>query len=481
MNRLTHARLLKQRIVVLGYGLNNKALVGYLLDHDCKVTVRDANPLKEAELLAEYANAGTALTIEIMPNILDRLEGFDVIFRTPAIPADVKELLKAKKRGSVVTSQTGFFMERCPSKVIGITGTKGKGTTATLTANILDAGYLDGKVYLAGNIGVDPFSFLDDLTVHDLVVLELSSFQLEDVATGPDIAVVLHVTSDHLDHHKDNAAYWAAKARLLEYQEPDSVAIICGDYPEMDYFAKKTKGTLLRYYRHKAGRQAAWVDNQDGKEVIFYQLGETLDSFELPHRHLLGEHNLENILPAVLVGAWFQISGTIMAPVIAKFGGLAHRLSVVPNEAGIQAYDDSIATTPESCIVALEAMPATVPVHLLAGGKDKGHVYMKLAEAIAARCASVTLLPGSATSKLEKALKEVLKKTPAYGCEILHAEGQTPAECMEMGLKQLAPYLNEGDIVLLSPAESSDLPFLEYKARGDAFAAAVHYLKKKDA
>jgi UDP-N-acetylmuramoylalanine--D-glutamate ligase len=481
MNRLRPDELLKQRILVLGYGVNHRALVEYLLEQGCELTIRDANPIKEAEFQALHPESNGAVTWEVVPRILDNLQEFTVIFRSPSIPYFSKELERARKKGILVTSQTNLFLSRCPAEVIGITGTKGKGTTATLTHELLKAGYHKGRTYIGGNIGVDPFTFLGELTEKDLVVLELSSFQLEDAAFSPHIAVILHVTSDHLDHHTTIKTYREAKAQILHHQKAHDVLIIPGDYPHMEEYARQAKGKVFRFYKHQAAKQAAWVDTQDGHEVVFYQVGDTLDSFELPSRKIPGEHNLENILPAVLVGALYNVPGTLMATCIAEFPGLAHRLSVVENNAGITVYDDSIATNPESAAAALAAMPSTTPVHLIAGGRDKGQVYSALGEHIAARCATLTLLPGKATPQLERAVKTALKRNRTYSCVILHAVGDTPQACMEDALKKVASHLHEGDIVLLSPAAASDAPFPEYKERGNAFVTAVQQLKKEEA
>ena len=477
MHSLEH--LQNKKILILGFGANHYAVVGYLLQQGLSLTIRDANPIKEAEFRAMYPETDVTVTWQLQSDILKNCDGFDVLFRSPSIPFDHPALEKAKKNGSVVTTQTNFFMERCLAPIIGVTGTKGKGTTATLMARILEAGNLPGKVFLGGNIGVDPCSFLDEIQPEDVVILELSSYQLEDISKSPHIAVVLHVTQDHIERHKTLEIYRNAKAKILAHQSVGDIAIINADYPVMNQYIEKAHGKVLLYHRHTAGRQSAWVDSQDGKEVVFYQLDDTLDSFELPYRTLLGEHNLENILPAVLVGALYGISGSAMAKVVGEFKGLEHRLSVVENSVGVLAYDDSIATTPESCAVAIEAMPENAVIHLLAGGKDKGQQYPELSELIVKRCKSLMLLPGKATPQLEKCVHTSLKKIKDSNLQVLHAKGDTALACMESALKQLAPHLKEGDVILMAPSAASDAPFLEYKERGHAFVQAMQELKKE--
>ena len=482
-----HEELIKrfrgQVVTFLGLGLNHQALATAFLEADLSFTVRERDAEAVARFKAsvpQFEQSFDALVhVEIVPDILKGLAHKDrIYFRSPGIPADKPALRAAVKAGSMVTTQTALFFELCPAKIIGVTGTKGKGTTSTLITRILQAGYDQGNVYLGGNIGTDPFSFLAEVEADDLVVLELSSFQLEDLPQSPNVAVVLHVTQDHLDHHRTIGDYHAAKQHILAHQKKSDVAVISGDYPaDMQQYLAAAKGEVLQYWRHQPGRNGAWVDTQANDEILFYQVGEQLDSFSIHGRQLLGEHNLENILAAVLVGAHFNMPAWAMQRVVLAFTGLPHRLTKI-DKVSIAAYDDSFATIPESAGVSLEVF-AGKRVHLLAGGKDKGQNYRALAPLIVQHCASLSLLPGVATPDLERAVRTACKKMPRAHIEILKPAkknlGDGPALYRDL-LAQVQKHWQEGDILLLAPSAASDPPFPNYKVRGNQFVDVVQEL-----
>jgi UDP-N-acetylmuramoylalanine--D-glutamate ligase len=458
------------RICILGYGVNHQELVGFLLGEGCAVTVRDRDGLKREVLFAKYPEAGAQLQFEEREDVTSDLEGFEVVFRSPGIPLASEGLQEALKRGVTVTSQTQLFLDLCVAKTIGVTGTKGKGTTSTLIFNILKAGFPEKHVYLAGNIGVDPFTFLSKLTSEDVVILELSSFQLDGLTKSPHIAVLLHVAQDHLDHHASLPAYREAKATIVKHQGEGDVAIINAEYPDMQEFLAAEPARVLRYHRHQPGQDTAWVDEQQGSEVAFFAVDGLVDSLSLAGRKLLGKHNLENILPAILVASLFHVSPNVMQREIVSFGGLEHRLSVVENERGILAIDDSIATTPESTLVALEAFEGK-RIHLVAGGKDKGQDYMSLAPVVAQKCVSLLVLPGAASATLASlVLAEVARGSATT---VVQAVSTDAHGVMEELIASLGAELKEGDVLLLAPSAASDTPYANYKERGEAFVQAV--------
>lgn len=455
------------RACILGYGANHHELVGFLLRRGLEVVVRDRDGQKREVLFSKYPDASEKLSFEERQDVTEDLGSFNLVFRSPGIPFHHPNLQAAVSGGVTLTSQTQLFLELCPAKTVGVTGTKGKGTTSTLITNILRAAFPGKHVYLAGNIGVDPFSFLESLTPEDTVVLELSSFQLDGVTKSPNIAVVLHVSQDHLDHHASLSAYHEAKKNIISHQHEGDVAIINAEYPEMESFISAAPARVIRYHRSQPGMETAWVDEQQGSEVAFFAVGGSVDSLSLAGRRLLGKHNLENILPAILVASLFHVSPSVMQKEIVSFTGLEHRLSVVENERGILAYDDSIATTPESCLVALEACEGK-RIHLIAGGKDKGQDYTMLASEIAKRCVSLLVLPGEASGSLAS-------KVLALGSEVkvVQAVSTDATGVMEELIAVLGDELKPGDVLLLSPSAASAHPYANYKERGDAFARAV--------
>jgi UDP-N-acetylmuramoylalanine--D-glutamate ligase len=465
---MTIQELREKKVGVLGLGVNHAALVLYLLRQGIGVTVRDQNPQAQETFSAQYPEAAARITWQIQPDVLKNLDQFDVVFRTPSISALHSLLQKAARRGLIVYSQTRLFFDLCPCRIIGISGTKGKGTTATLLATLLQTGYSEGKTYLAGNIGQDPFAFLPSLQPEDLVILELSSFQLEDLQKSPYLAILLNITPDHLTHHKTFSAYQAAKLNLISHQGPEDMAILYGGNPEVARMARFTPARTYVYSLEEPARESAWVAEVEGEEVLYVQLGDSLESFSLRGRKLLGKHNLENIIPAVLAAALLGVPMRVMEKAVRAFTGLPHRLEYVGSYDQYVFYDDSMATTPEAAIAAIQAM-AGRRVHLIAGGKDKGSAFTDMARFAIQHCVTVSLLPGSATAALKRELRAVKKKTGAAG-EILT---QANPPLMPTILSGIQPHLQPGDIVLLAPGCASDKPFANYHERGSAFRQAV--------
>ncbi len=226
-----------KKIALLGLGEENLALLDYLVKKNISFSVCDQNEKLEKEKYQSKVK-GKIENFHLGKNYLKNLDKFDAVFRTPGIPYLAKEIQDFKKGGGEVSSQTKLFFENCPSKIIGVTGTKGKGTTATLIYEILKEAlkYENKKVYLGGNIGTPPIAFLEKLTTRDLVVLELSSFQLQDLKVSPYIAVVLNISSEHLNYHRDTEEYREAKYSVVKYQKKGDLAVINADsdvYPEI--------------------------------------------------------------------------------------------------------------------------------------------------------------------------------------------------------------------------------------------------------
>jgi UDP-N-acetylmuramoylalanine--D-glutamate ligase len=383
---------------ILGYGLEGKAMEVYLKDLGQNPTILDEK--KD-------------------PNAFANLEPYDIVYRSPGIPV-------GKIKHPNVSSVTKVFFENCPCPIIGITGTKGKGTTSTLIFEMLKAAGKD--VYIGGNIGRPAVEFLPKLTPESLVVLELSSFQLEDLNASPNVAVVLNVTSEHLDIHPTTEAYRAAKHAILAFQKPEDIAFINGDYEGSSAFA--TLGA--------------------GQKHIFHVGEPPIPQEEIGLR---GVHNLENITPALLVAQHFNISFDHVESVLKNFKGLPHRLEPVGSINGVDYFNDSIATTPDPSIAALHSFEQ--PIFLIAGGSDKGANFTEWGRAcqLAPNLKKVLLI-GLTAPKLAEALPEGLYEN----CDTL-----------EVAVSYAKTHAKPGDCILLSPACASFDQFENYKARGEAF------------
>ncbi|MEI6597042.1 MAG: UDP-N-acetylmuramoyl-L-alanine--D-glutamate ligase [bacterium] len=426
--------LKNKKIAILGLGLENLFLVKYILKHKvkCEITVCDARVEIKNKLPALW-QLGKAYN--------KNLGKFDVLFRAPGWPLNCPGIKIAKKKGVIVSSPMQLFFELSPSKnIIGVTGTKGKGTTASLIYEILKTA--GKRVWLGGNIGVAPFSFIDKIKKTDWVVLELSSFQLENTTVNPYIAVITNFYSEHLapadpnnpNYHKSLKAYRDAKLNIVKYQNKEDKAVL-------NYKLQITN------YELKA----------KGQKIYFKKS-------ELKSR-LIGEHNKENIAAAVEVAKIVGVKQEIIKKTVANFKGLEHRLELVRELDGIKYYDDSFATTPGSTIIALKSF--TTPIVLFLGGADKEADFSELAKEVKKRCKFVVLLNGKAKPRIKKELLKVkfsenkIKLVNNIKDAVLSAHEQA----------------NNGDIILLSTACASFGMFKNYKQRGDLFKAEVKILK----
>lgn len=372
------------------------------------------------------------------PNAFADLTTYDALVRSPGVYRYREEILAAEKAGVVVTSKMKIFFDVCPTKnIIGVTGTKGKGTTSTLIFEMLKAA---GKeVYIGGNIGKGMFEHLDRITPETWIVLELSSFQLIDLHTSPHIAVTLMVTSDHLDWHKNIAEYVDAKSAIARFQTKDDVSIFNDQYPESVRIGMLGEGKKVPV------RRADW---------------------SAPAR-LRGEHNKENFAAAAAAARVAGVSEEGILAVVREFKGLEHRLEEVATVEGVTYYDDSISTTPDTAIAAMNAFAE--PVVLLLGGSDKGADFTELGQAIAkASHVKGIVLIGATSEKIKASLHEAGADMPIKeGAETMH---DAVLRARTMGVS--------GSAVVLSPACASFGMFKNYKDRGDQFKEAVLKLKE---
>ncbi len=406
-----------KKVAFLGYGVDNQDIEPWLTEQGAQITILDE---------------------KINPDAFKNLNNFEVLIRTPGVYRKRKEILEAEEKGVIVTSKTKIFFDVCPTKnIIGVTGTKGKGTSSSLIYEILK---LAGKdVYIGGNIGKGIFEFLSKLNSDSWVVLELSSFQLMDLHTSPHIAVVLMTTSDHLDWHKDIEEYVEAKANITKYQTENDFVI----------FNEQYEGSV------KIGNLG------NGKKIKVQR-----NDWSKPLR-LRGEHNKENMIAAAEVAKILNIDEKIVSEVANEFKGLEHRLEEVGTVNGVTYYDDSISTTPETAVAAIQSF--TEPIILILGGSDKGSDYTNLAEVISkTHNIKAIFLIGVMADKIQTSLDKFDTNIPVLnGGKNMHEIFQNISKVSE-----------PGDVVLLSPACASFGMFKDYKERGDLFKKEVFYTTK---
>ena len=439
----------QRRIALLGLGVENCALARFLHARQIPFAVCDVHdPATPVEGVQQW---------RIGERYLDDLTDFDLLFRTPGLPTLDPRLHAARRCGVEVSSQTRLFLQLCPAPVLGVTGTKGKGTTTALLHALL-ATDPAVRVFSGGNIGRPPLEFIDELQPTDRVVLELSSFQLQDLDQSPHIAVVLSITEDHLDYHADRAEYIAAKKPVCRYQTSDDTLIVNRDCPTAQDFAAESPAALWAFSTTAPSAPGAWIaDGQLWACCLGVRPIAICPVADLPLR---GQHNWSNAAAAVAGALAFGAPATHFAEAIRDFAGLPHRLEYVAERDGVTYYNDSLATTVDATCAALRAFDA--PLLLIAGGAEKGADFSALGTAIAAGHVRAVLLIGQEAPRIAAAVQRAGAGEIAQCCRDL-------PQALDAA-RQLA---QPADVVLLSPACASFDQFPNYAARGDLFKRLV--------
>lgn len=443
-----------KKVAVLGLGVEGQDLCRFLLKREAKITVFDQKTAKKLGIdYKKFKQVGAQF--KLGKNYLkDGLVGFDYIFRSPGFYRFSPEIVAAEKKGAIVSSATKLFFDLSPAKIIGVTGTKGKGTTATLIYRILKEDSQD--VYLGGNIGQPMLSLLPKLKSNSFVVLELSSFQLLDFDKSPHLAVVLFITSEHLDYHKDKDEYIQAKANIVRHQKKEDFAVLNADNLTSSSFTTLTPAKTF-FFSRKKKVNGTYV--RKGKIVLFEELvGETRNL------KLRGEHNWENVSAAILTSSLAGAGLKAIKKAIFSFTGLEHRLELVRRLKGIEFYNDSFSTTPETAIAAIKAF--TEPIILIAGGSEKGSDYTELGKEISRSTVKTLILIGEMAGRI----KEACQKAEFKGQIIEQAKNMS--QIVNLAFKEAS----FGDVVLLSPACASFDMFKNYKDRGEQFKKYVQAL-----
>ena len=450
-----------KRVAIIGIGVSNIPLIDYFHDLGARVTVFDEidKALLDKDIIKKINDYGFDLVTG--SNALHFLRGFNIIFRSPSCLPTTLQLKSEQKRGAIVTSEIEMLMNTCPCKVIGVTGSDGKTTTTTLIYEILKkAGY---NCHLGGNIGVPLFTKVKDFKEDDIVILELSSFQLMDMEVSPEISVITNVSPNHLDKHSSYEEYIEAKKSIFAYQDKSGKVVLNYDNDITKDFAKDAEGKVV-FFSSKS-KLADGVIYDDGiiKECEDGVRKHILDTKEI---HLRGVHNFENICAAIaatsdLVDTKTQIEA------IKEFKGVEHRLEFVRELNGVKWYNDSIGTSPSRTIAGLNSFDEKIV--LIAGGYDKNLDYTPLAKPILEKVSKVVLLGRTATKIADVILKATAGTDivfPVYKCTTL-----------EQAVQRAQNIAKEGEIVLFSPASASFDMFKNFAERGKKFKEIVNNLK----
>jgi UDP-N-acetylmuramoylalanine--D-glutamate ligase len=433
------------------------ALARFLVSRGALVTISDRKTA--AELRQEIDLLGDLpVTLSLGGNRVEDTLGADIVFVTPGAPRDIPAVAAAVEQGIPVSSEIELLFELCPAPIVGITGSSGKSTTTTLVGEILKGA--GRQVHVGGNLGTPLIELVDTMASTDLVVLELSSFQLEFMRRSPYVAAILNITPNHLDRHPSMEHYAESKRNIMRYQQPN-------DWVVLGYANEITRG----YGESSEARRLYFgIDNIAGdgsftaEGAVWLRLNDRVERvIDLDAIQLRGRHNLENVAAAVAIAAAAGVPATAMGETIAAFRGIEHRLEPVREIEGVWFYNDSIATAPERTMAALRSFEE--PVVLLAGGRDK-HLPLDELATMLNRKARAVVLFGEASGQLEDALVAAGAPPPAVvRCANL-------AEAVPLA----AAAAKAGDVVLLSPAFTSYDQFRDFEERGREFKRIVRGL-----
>ena len=461
-----------KRVLIVGLARQGLALARYLAPRGCKLILNDRRPAEEMQkiqkdLMDLHGVVGSSIEWVFGGHPIEILEDIDIIFPSGGVSLTIPMLVEAQARGIMLSNDSQIFLEAAPCPVIGITGSAGKTTTTTLVGRMAKAGHSEGRVWVGGNIGAPLISNLDEMRPDDLAVMELSSFQLEIMNLSPDIAAVLNVTPNHLDRHGTMEAYTAAKARILEYQAPGSIAVLGCDDPGAGSLAQKATGQI---YTFGLGAPIPGTPGSYFKDDAVYWWDGEAETRILSRTSigLRGEHNLLNVLAACAIAAAAGLPVKAMQAGVEGFMGIPHRLEFVRRWKGADWYNDSIATAPERSMAAIRSFEE--PLVLLAGGRDKNLPWNEFAGLVRQRVDHLILF-GEA--------KGVIRRSLDSKASLSGGQALTIHECS--GLREAVQAASEtveaGDVVLLSPGGTSFDEFIDFEERGEAFKRWVMELQ----
>ncbi len=464
-----------RRVVILGLARQGVALARHLAQHGADVVVSDLLPAGQlCEALDQLAGLSLEVVLGGHPSSL--LDGVDLFCLSGGVPADAPIVRQAIARGIPLSNDSQIFLEECPATVIGITGSAGKTTTTAMLGEMCRQGHSTDqrRIWVGGNIGRSMLPDLDEIGPGDLVVMELSSFQLEIMTKSTPVAAVLNLTPNHLDRHRTMKAYSAAKARLLQHQPVDGIALLGQDDPGTCGLQQLVRGRLRMFSLEDSVADGAFL--RDNVITLCGPEGEQ-PVCRRDELRLLGQHNTLNALAAAALADSVGIPAAAIAEVARTFAGVEHRLELVRELAGVRWFDDSSATAPERMMRAIRSFDQ--PIVLLAGGRDKDLPWSEAAALIGERVRDLVLFGQAADlirAQLDKAgvvMPDAQAGEPKRG----HRRGRiVQVGGLAQAVKEAARLARPGDIVLLSPGGTSFDAYQDFVERGDHFQAMVREL-----
>ena len=451
-----------KRVLILGAARQGLALARWLALHGAHVMLSDMRSADELRLVRESL-AEVQIDWALGGHPLELLDSTDVLCLSGGIPLTLPIVAAAVARGIPLSNDSQIFMEVVPCKTIGITGSAGKTTTTTLVGRMAKNAYGD-RAFIGGNIGDPLLNYVDEMKPADIAILELSSFQLEQMTISPNVAAILNITPNHLDRHGTMEAYTAAKARILAFQSKADTAILGRDDHGAWNLRDKVQGKLLTFSMHDLdeGMNGTYLHEgllnlRDGNAYLPLMLREKI--------LLRGEHNVANVLAAFAIGhaAGFPLDAMLEA--IEDFHGVAHRLEFVRELHGARWYNDSMASAPERTLAAIRAFDE--PIVLMLGGRDKDLPWEELMQLVSERVDHVVLF-GEAAEKIQKTVDSL--GLGQMRCTLSRVNG------LHEAVIKAAEVAEAGDVVLLSPGGTSFDEFKDFADRGERFRTWVQEL-----
>lgn len=452
--------LFNKKVAIIGLGVSNIPLIDYIYDKKAKVTVFDDR--EEEKIPKEIIDKIEKYKFEtsLGKDNLSKLKNFDIIFRSPSCLPTKTELEEEAKNGAIVTTEIEMLMEMCPAKIIGVTGSDGKTTTTSLIYSILKtAGY---NTYLGGNIGTPLFTKLEEMKPEDVVVLELSSFQLMGMKISPHIGVITNITPNHLNIHKDYEEYIDAKKNIFKYQNENDIVILNYDN-EITRNAAKEAISKVVFFSHKEKLENGFI--VDGK--IIKECEDDIRKHIIDTKDIIlrGVHNYENVATA-LAATKTLVSPEIAVKAIKEFKPVEHRLEFIREIDRVKWYNDSVSSSPTRTIAGLNSFDEEII--LIAGGYDKNLDYTPIAKPIVDKVKKLILL-GQTSNKIYESVKTEAErqnvKVDIYMCSSLE-------ETVTLAKRLAKPH----QVVLFSPASASFDMFKNFADRGEQFKKLVNEL-----
>ncbi len=451
-----------KRVIVMGLGLfgGGVAVTRFLARHGARVTVTDLKGESKLAVSLEKLR-GVDVRFVLGRHVDSDFTDADLVIVNPAVPRDSPYLELAREHGVPFETETNLFFKLCPAPIIGVTGSNGKTTTTTLIGEMLRGPGL--RVYVGGNIGAPLIERVEEMTAEDIVVLELSSFQLEDlraIERSPHISVVTNISPNHLDRHKTMENYIAAKRAIVDYQRDGDIFVVNARDDRLASWAEAARARVLRFSSQGRVHKGTYLDGSTLRFRIGYDKGKICDRDDIL---LPGIFNVENFLAASAAALALGVRTETIRRVARTFRGVTHRLELFHEEGGVRYYNDSIATTPESTIAALDALEG--PIILIAGGYDKKVPLSALARKIADRCKAVVLV-----GTIGPQIAAELRRCGNADALQVFEEGTD----FETAVRRATSLAEPGGCMLLSPATASYDMFANFEERGDTFKRLVN-------